>query len=641
MTSHDVHSPASQSSPDGPNAPAFLPVDEQLRLKRLFDRTIGHGFKLAVIETPTPSDGERLLDWLRPQFDDREAVEHDVDLVALLGRADGGGPEVTNVWAALKRAIPPESVADHRAVLVVRGFEDLMYHGAEGRSDLLQQFNVQRDLFVRDYPCWWLLLVHPASRQRWHKVAPDFADFVALWVESPLTDSSPSRSVSATYQTMSHSSAGSIGFGAEDWPEPLRAAFEDIVLSRYDKAIDRLHAFVASVPDTPETELSYALAGLLETDVLVARGEINQALNRLQQDILPTFVRLNADRAKAVTLSKIADILQVRGELNESFRIVHDEVLPVFKQLGDVRSEAIVLGKLADVLQSRGELEEAIHIRRDKELPVYERLGDIRLMAITQGKIADVLQTRGELDEVLRIRREEQLPIYKRLGDERLAAITQGRIADVLQTRGELDEALRIRRDEELPVYERLGEVRETAVAHGKIADVIQASGDLDESLRIRRDKELPVYERIGDARAVAVTRGKIADVLEQRGDLNEALSIRRSEELPVYERLDDQRLVAITRGKIADVFQQRGDLNEALRIRRDEVLPVLYQLGDERELLIGQAKLAMIQMEHGAAGDRLEAAELLRQAHTAAERMGTPEAGQIRIIQEREGLGI
>ena len=42
---------------------------------------------------------------------------------------------------------------------------------------------------------------------------------------------------------------------------------------------------------------------------------------------------------------------------------------------------------------------------------------------------------------------------------------------------------------------------------------------------------------------------------------------------------------------------------------------------------------------ERNAPGDREEAAELLRQAHTAAERMGISEAVQIRGIQEKEGL--
>jgi tetratricopeptide (TPR) repeat protein len=219
------------------------------------------------------------------------------------------------------------------------------------------------------------------------------------------------------------------------------------------------------------------------------------------------------------------------------------------------------------------------------------------------------------------------------------AALLYSQIADVLQARGELDEALRIRREEELPVYERLGDVRAKAVTQGQIADVLQARGELDEALRIRREEQLPVYGRLGDAREKATCWGRVADVLQARGELDEALRIRREEELPVYERLGDVRAKAVTQGKIADVLQARGELDEALRIRREEQLPVYERLGDEFSLVRARARVARWLLQRNAPGDREEAAELLRQAHAAAEKMGIPEADQIREIQKSAGL--
>jgi tetratricopeptide (TPR) repeat protein len=326
------------------------------------------------------------------------------------------------------------------------------------------------------------------------------------------------------------------------------------------------------------------------------------------------------------------------GELDECLLVAQNEVLPALSPKAEY-SRAFGWSLIADVLEARGELDEALRIRREEQLPVYERLGDVRGKAVTLGQIADVLQARGELDEALRIRREEQLPVYERLSDVRSKAVTLGQIADVLQDRGELDEALRIRREEELPIYEQLGDVREKALAQGKIADVLQVRGELDEALRIRREEELPVYEQFGDVRGKAITQGKIADVLQARGELDEALRIRREEQLPVYERLGDVRKKAITQGQIADVLQTRGELDEALRIRREEQLPVYERLGETRELLVCQANTAMILLTRNDSGDRDEAAELLRQAHAAAEKMGIPEADKIRKIQEREGF--
>ena len=237
--------------------------------------------------------------------------------------------------------------------------------------------------------------------------------------------------------------------------------------------------------------------------------------------------------SRAVTQGQIADILVTRGELDEALRIRTEEQLPVFEQLGDVRSRAITQGEIADIFEARGELDEALRIRTEEELPIYERLGDVRSRAITQGKIADILVTRGELDEALRIRARGraaclrptrrrslardragqdcrhsrdprrarrgaahpdrgELPVYDRLGDVRSRAITQGQIADILVTRGELDEALRIRTEEQLPVFEQLGDVRSRAITQGQVADIFEARGELDDALRIWIDEVLP-----------------------------------------------------------------------------------------------------------------------------------------------------
>jgi hypothetical protein len=104
-------------------------------------------------------------------------------------------------------------------------------------------------------------------------------------------------------------------------------------------------------------------------------------------------------------------------------------------------------------------------------------------------------------------------------------------------------------------------------------------------------------------------------------------------------ERPGDVRAKAVTQGKIADVLQARGDLDEALRIRREEELPVYERLGATRDLLVGRAKVALNLLARNAPRDREEAAELLRQAHAAAEKMGITEAGQIREIMDDEGF--
>ena len=218
----------------------------------------------------------------------------------LLGpRAEWSGGS-TNVWAALFDAIPPASVPGHHAVFVVWGFEELMDHTGQENWDIVRQFNIQRDLFVRDYPCWWVLLLHPASRQHWLKNAPDISDFVALWIEAPLRAVVHEDVGVRDRATSLHVESASGGDRA-DWPEPLRLAREDILAARLDAALDRIHSFRAATSLTPQTVRDLAIADLLESDVLVAHGFTQPAVTLLRDKVHPVLQRLaESDPANAV-----------------------------------------------------------------------------------------------------------------------------------------------------------------------------------------------------------------------------------------------------------------------------------------------------------------------------------------------------
>ncbi|MGK3960966.1 metallophosphoesterase [Sorangium sp. So ce1667] len=374
-------------------------------------------------------------------------------------------------------------------------------------------------------------------------------------------------------------------------------------------------------------------------DILEDRGEYDEALRIRRQEEVPIYERRGDVRERAVAMGKIADVLEARGEYDEALRIRREEELPVFKRLGEVREQAVTMGKIANILWMRGEYDEALRIRQEEQLPVFERLGDVRSRALTMGRIADILEARGKYDEALRIRREEERPVFERLGDVRERAVTMAKIADILQAQGKYDEALRIRREEELPAFERLGDARSRAVTMGRIAEVLKARGEYDEALRIRREEQLPVFERLGNVRERAVTMGRIADILQEQGEYDEVLRIRREEELPVYERLGEVRSCAVTMAKIADVLHMRGEHDEALRIWRDEALPVFERLGDVRSLLDIRATLALVLLDRNAPGDRVEAANLLKLAYSAAADLRIPEASQIRQVQAHYGL--
>ena len=317
-------------------------------------------------------------------------------------------------------------------------------------------------------------------------------------------------------------------------------------LDRHSEAPDELKV-------SPLGELGWLLYSL---------GDYDDALELLQQIVLPLHRRLNDSRAVAITQGNIADILEKRGNREEALRILREEVCPAFAHVGDVRSRAVAVGRIADILQQRGDNEEALRIRREEQLPVYEQLGDVRSGAMAMGNIADILQQRGESEEALRILREEVSPVFAHMGDVRSQAVTMGKIADILQLRGASDEALCIRREEQLPVYERLGDVRSRAITMGKIADILQLRGASEEALRIRREEELPVYERLGDVRELALTKGKIAEIMQRCGNNEEALQILSEEVLPAAERIQDIALIANTLYQCATIRLNCGGLN-------------------------------------------------------------------------------
>jgi tetratricopeptide (TPR) repeat protein len=284
------------------------------------------------------------------------------------------------------------------------------------------------------------------------------------------------------------------------------------------------------------------------------------------------------------------------GRLIEAEPFVR-EALERYHAAADVRSQAIALNDLAGVLHKTGRLDDA-HSTLVAALKLYRDIHDERGIAMLHRGMAHILMMRGQLEDALRIYKEECLPVFERLGDDPGRAVTLGRMADTLRMRGQLEAALRIYQDEVLPVFKRLGDLHGCAVTWGRIADILEMHGRVDEAMRIRIQEELPVFETLGD----------------------------------IYNR-------AITWGKIAIAYWRNGRRDEAIRILADEQLTVYEELNDVHGLLIAQTNLAVLYLERNEPGDRDKAAELLRRARTAAERLRVPEIQEIRAFQARAGL--
>ena len=98
-------------------------------------------------------------------------------------------------------------------------------------------------------------------------------------------------------------------------------------------------------------------------------------------------------------------LLVALGQLDDALRCLRQQVLPQATSLADDYLIAVTQGKIADVLQARGQLDEALKIRREQELPVYEKLGDVRSLLVGRANMAQLLMQREAPEDLAEARR--------------------------------------------------------------------------------------------------------------------------------------------------------------------------------------------------------------------------------------------
>ncbi len=160
-----------------------IALHDQERLRRLFDRSLGAGFKLAIIEAATPAARWLIWRWVCGLAKGLGGRCIEFDLSAL------GGARRFNFWDTLIERLDPEAQPDRKLVLGIWGVEEVIYEEEDrARARWLEQLNAQRDLFVRDLPYFWVLFIHPRTRHALKNTAPDFCDFASIWAEAALPD---------------------------------------------------------------------------------------------------------------------------------------------------------------------------------------------------------------------------------------------------------------------------------------------------------------------------------------------------------------------------------------------------------------------------------------------------------------------
>ena len=299
------------------------------------------------------------------------------------------------------------------------------------------------------------------------------------------------------------------------------------------------------------------------------RGDEDAALATFEE-VRKANLQFN-DNFVALSQGWICEILVSRGELDEAMRRLREEVLPIFQRSQDERCISITQSKIAEILIKQQKLDEAMHILRDEALPIFKRIGDPHAIALQYGRIADILEM-TDPDEALRTLRQDVIPVFTDLGDVRGVGRFQRQVANILSRRGDLKEALRIWNEEVLPVYIRSGDFESANVINEKIADALVELREFTSALEIFRKSIIPYYERHYDKssamrRKIANALIKVADIFIQANERQVAISTLNTV-VGLLTAPDDLQLLLEAQSKLGDTLVLEGKLDAALEVR-------------------------------------------------------------------------
>ena len=526
-------------------------------LTRFVERTRGHGFKLAVVEVATAGQRARVLAGLQGLLGDTPLLT--VALDQLPGE---------NLWDEL-RARFPAPPAD--GLLVLWGLEE-----AGNRTEvLMQQLNVQRDLFVRDLRVPWVLFLHPGLATRLRSRAPDFCDLAILWVDVPTPE--PVRPMMEFARGAEDARAVAIPDAAMVSPLVLRA-LQALFSLRLDAATDLLSQYHVRGGGSLVSDwfALVAQAGLsrARSDYISARSQIQRALALAEEN--------RSQWQRGVALLSLAEIEAEQGNLRIAQRLLREALNR--EQPEPENFQFTVLITLARVELALGHVTEARRylLQAQQLVSGYDNPNALAMLVCERAEF-EFMQ--GEIEEAYRLAAEGMLLA----GRERKHAL-QIRCLRIL-----IEIALEGNRIQEARRRLKRIQVLETRMGH---------SAGSPGTLRLRAKIEL-----------------KLGHIAEARPLLQQVLRIQ--------EASGDRQGHAAALAELASLESHIGNLESARRLLR-ESLKIANDIG-----WVAQQVSAMIMLGQCefATGNESEGRRLVQQAVALLEKLGSPKLHQARAI--------
>lgn len=356
-------------------------------LRRFLKLAKGVSFQCAAVEVRDARERAELVAWLRAEFPERAFVEQRLHPL----------PH-DNLWLSLREALDALRPLPGGFVWVLSGFEDAIGPDPSVRPVLFEQFNVQRDLLVRDLPVTMLLCVHPATVARFTSVAPDFTDYITTWVRE--TERAEARSPLWLESPLSQDARPALV--GKEWPELLVQAEAAIQRGERHAARDLLARFSLSTSASAwELEHATVRASLRELE-----GDLDGAVDVLERSLAKKAAD-EREESRYVALIKLGNLRVRQGRYSEAealLRRVLDGVARVTELRDALRGGAT--HAIAIALNNLGRYAEAEQLLRESLRIKESSLGkDHPNLAPTLDGLAQIVFRNGDRAEAERLSR--------------------------------------------------------------------------------------------------------------------------------------------------------------------------------------------------------------------------------------------
>ncbi len=240
---------------------------------------------------------------------------------------------------------------------------------------------------------------------------------------------------------------------------------------------------------------------------------------RWAQESHMLFRKANHVEGMAQSLHLQADILVERGELQQAIRQMR-QALPLYQRLRNPEQQAHGELGMGRLYAMAGEPERALHhLQRAQQLAHQAKAHNLQaVIELTQGI---VLRALGRFDEALQMH-QQALELFRQLNRPVNVARQIANIGLVYWSMGLVQEA-RWHYQQAMPLFKELNLQQDVAICLMNTALLLQAEGELDRALETCQ-QALQLSESLHDAVGIAFCQGTLADILNAKGDYERAL---------------------------------------------------------------------------------------------------------------------